>query len=120
MFRMDMQVLQRQVCWEATQTEKDADPVTWWKTWGLSSCPKLMSVAMRVLAQPCSSSSAERVWSSFGHVHTDARNRMSKERAKKLVKIFFNGRMLEKALKLDRESQAFLWDESEPVADTNE
>ena len=45
---------------------------------------------------------------------------MSKERAKKLVKIYFNGRMLEKALKLDRESQAFLWDESEPVADRNE
>ena len=44
---------------------------------------------------------------------------MSKERAKKLVKIYVNGRTVEKALKLDWESQAFLWDESEPVADTN-
>ena len=52
MFQLDMQVLQRQVRWEATQTAKDADPVTWWKTWGLSSCPELMTVAMRVLAQP--------------------------------------------------------------------
>ena len=120
MFRMDMQVLQRQVRWEATQTAKDADPVTWWKTWGLSSCPELMTVAMRVLAQPCFASCAEQVWSSNGHVHTNARNRMSKERAKKLVKIYFNGRTVEKALKLDWESQAFLWDESEPVADTNE
>ena len=35
---------------------------------------------------------------------------MSKEVAKKLVKIYFNGRTGEKALKLDWESQAFLWD----------
>ena len=77
-----------------------------------------MTVAMRVLAQLCSASSAERLWSSYRHVHTDARNRMSKERAKKLVKIFFNCRTVEKALKLDWESQAFLWDENEPVAYT--
>ena len=45
---------------------------------------------------------------------------MGKERAKKLVKVYFNGRATEKALKLDWESQAYLWDESEPGADTNE
>ena len=45
---------------------------------------------------------------------------MSKERAKKLVKIYFNGCTFEKALKLDWVSQAFPWDKSEPVADTNE
>ena len=71
MFRMDMQVLQRQVRWEATQTAKDADPVTWWKTWGLSSCPELMTVAMCVLAQPCSASSAERVWLSCTYCHQE-------------------------------------------------
>ena len=87
---------------------------------GLSSCPELMTVAMHVLAQPCSASSAELVWLSYWHVHTDTRNRMLKELSKKLVKIYFNGRTVEKALKLDWESQAFLWDESEPVADTNE
>ena len=80
---------------------------------------KLMTVAMRVLAQPCSASSTERVtvWSSYGHVHTDSRNRLSKERAKKLVII---GRTVEKALQLDWESQTFLWDESEQGADTSE
>ena len=61
------------------QAAKDADPVTWWKTWGLGLCPELMTVAMHVLAQPCSASSAEQVWLSYGHVHTNARNRMSKE-----------------------------------------
>ena len=44
---------------------------------------------------------------------------MGKERAKKLVKVYFNGRATEKALNLDWESQTFLWDESEPGADTN-
>ena len=45
---------------------------------------------------------------------------MSNEWAKKLVKNYFNGRTVEKALKLDWVSQAFLWDESELVAHTNE
>ena len=36
------------------------------------------------------------------------------------VKIYINGRTVEKALKLDWESQTFLLDESELVADTNE
>ena len=50
---------------------KDADPVLWWKTWGSATCPELTTVAMRVLAQPCSASSAERVWSAYERVHTD-------------------------------------------------
>ena len=69
---------------------KDADPVLWWKTWGSGNCPGLTTVAMRVLAQPCSASSAERVWSAYGRVHTDARNRLTKPQAKKLVKVYFN------------------------------
>ena len=74
----------REMVWLAA---KDADPVTWWKTWVLSSCPELMTVAMRILAQHRLASSTEQVGSSYGHVHADARNRMSKEQAKKLVKI---------------------------------
>ena len=114
-YRARKGLFNRDMGWQAA---KEADPVTWWKTWNLSSCPELMTVAMRVLAQPCPASRAERVWSSYGREHTNTRNRMSKERAKKLVKIYFNGRTVEKALKLDWVSQAFLWDESEPVADT--
>ena len=45
------------------------------------------------------------------------RNRLSKDREKKLVKVYFNGRALEKARKVEWESQAFMWDESEPLAD---
>ena len=75
---------------------------------------------MRVLAQPCSASSAERVWSAYGRVHTDARNRLTKARAKKLVKVYFNGRALETARKVEWESQAFMWDESEPLSESDE
>ena len=93
---------------------KDTSPVLWWKSWGSGFCPELTTVAMRVLAQPCtaSESSAGRVWSAYGRVHTDARNRLTKDRAKKLVKVYFNGRALEKARKVEWESQAFLWDET--------
>ena len=66
---------------------------------------------MRVLAQPRSASSAERVWSAYGCV--------PKDQAKKLVKVYFNGRALEKAREVEWESQAFfMWDESEPLADS--
>ena len=69
---------------------------------------------MHVLTQPCSASSMEQVWSAYGRVHTNTRNRMSKNQAKELVKVYFNGRALEKARNVEWESQAFMWDESEP------
>ena len=47
-------------------------------------------------------------------------SRLGKQQAKKLVKVYFNGRTVDKDLKLDWESQVFLWDESEPGADRNE
>ena len=58
------------------------------------------------------------VWSAYGRVHTYAQNRLSKHLAKKLVNVYFNGRALEKARKVEWESQAFMWDESEPLADS--
>ena len=45
---------------------------------------------------------AERVWSAYGRVpHTDARNKLSRKKTKKLVKVYFNGRVLEKARKVE-------------------
>ena len=49
----------------------------------------------------------------YGRVQTNAQNRFSKVQAKKLVNVYFNGRELEKARKVEWESQAFMWDESE-------
>ena len=48
---------------------------------------------------------------------------MSKDtdRGKKLVKVYFNSRALDKAQKVEWESpQAFTWDESEPLAESDE
>ena len=64
---------------------KDADPVLWWKSWGSATCLELTTVAMCFLAQPCSASSVERVWSAYGRVHTDARNRLSKVAGPKCI-----------------------------------
>ena len=50
-------------------------------------------------------------------MHTDAQNRLSKDQAKKMVKVYFICRALEKARKVEQELQAFMWDESEPLAD---
>ena len=75
---------------------------------------------MRILAQHCPASSAKRVWSAYGRVHTDAQNRLSKDQAKKLVKVYFNCQVLDKARKVEWESQAFMWDESEPLAESDE
>ena len=41
------------------------------------------------------------------------------KRARPLL-LYFNGRALEKARKLEWESQAFVWDESEPLAESDE
>ena len=58
------------------------------------------------------------MWSAYGHMHTDALNRLLKDQAKKLVEVYFNCQALEKAQKVEWESQAFTWDESEPLADS--
>ena len=76
-------------------------------------------------AQPCSASSAEQVWSAYGRVHTDALNRMLKNhwaKTRKLVKVYFNSRALQKVRKVEWESKAFqvMWYESKPLAESDD
>ena len=49
--------------------------------------------------------SAEREWSAYWLVHTDAWNRMSEDLAKKLVKVYFNCRALDKVRKAKWDSE---------------
>ena len=42
------------------------------------------------------------------------------DRAKKLVKVYLNGRALDKARKVEWESQAYMWNESEPLPESDE
>ncbi|KAK9045895.1 hypothetical protein V6N11_051798 [Hibiscus sabdariffa] len=78
------------------QAQMDAvtmDAIDWWSIYG-SQTPELAEVAKKVLSQPISSSSAERAWSTYGHVHSLKRNRLNSSRADKLVYIHTNLRLL--------------------------
>ena len=52
---------------------KNADPVFWRKSWGSATCPKLTTAAMRILAQPCSASSAEQWARAYQHPEQDVK-----------------------------------------------
>ncbi|KAL4566504.1 hypothetical protein LXL04_030620 [Taraxacum kok-saghyz] len=77
-------------------TQADAvtmDAIDWWATYGAET-PDLADVAKRVLSQPISSSSAERNWSTYSHIHSVKQNRLNGPRADKLVFIHSNIRLL--------------------------
>nr|KAJ0217538.1 hypothetical protein LSAT_V11C300126940 [Lactuca sativa] len=59
------------------------DAIDWWSSYG-SETPDLANVAIRVLSQPISSSSAERNWSTYSYTHNVKRNRLNSKRADKL------------------------------------
>jgi hypothetical protein len=68
------------------------DAIDWWSSYG-SETPELAEVAIRVLSQPISSSSAERNWSTYSYIHSVKRNRLNTKRADKLVFIHSNIRL---------------------------
>ncbi|XP_077223765.1 uncharacterized protein LOC143857234 [Tasmannia lanceolata] len=65
----------------------------WWNFHG-SHVPELQSVAIKILSQPISTSSAERVWSTYSFIHNVKRNRLNSHRADTLVYIHSNLRLL--------------------------
>ncbi|XP_077229515.1 uncharacterized protein LOC143862361 [Tasmannia lanceolata] len=65
----------------------------WWNFHG-SHVPELQSVAIKILSQPISTSSAERVWSTYSFIHNVTRNRLNSHRADTLVYIHSNLRLL--------------------------
>ena len=56
----------------------------------------MQKLAIRILSQACTSSSCERLWSSFAHIHTKKRNRLQTQRANDLVFVNANLRLLNK------------------------
>ena len=68
------------------------DAIDWWSNYG-SETPELQEVAIKVLSQPISSSSAERNWSTYSYIHNVKRNRLNCSRADKLVFIHSNIRL---------------------------
>ncbi|KAK1378474.1 DUF659 domain-containing protein [Heracleum sosnowskyi] len=68
-------------------------PTSWWSTYG-AKAPQLSEISLKVLSQPISSSSAERVWSTYSYIHNVKRNRLNSLRADKLVFIHSNIRLI--------------------------
>ncbi|KAK8708100.1 hypothetical protein V6N13_059147 [Hibiscus sabdariffa] len=62
------------------------DAIDWWSIHG-SQTPELAEVAKKVLSQPINSSSADKAWSTYEHVHSSSRE-------DKLVYIHTNLRLL--------------------------
>ena len=68
-------------------------PLVWWQYHG-SAFPTLQSLAFKLLGQPCSSSCAERNWSTYKFIHSLKRNKMAPARAEDLVYVHSNLRLL--------------------------
>jgi len=67
-------------------------PIDWWSNYGAET-PNLSEVALKVLSQPISSSSAERNWSTYSYIHNVKRNQLNCKTADKLVDIHSNIRL---------------------------
>ena len=66
-----------------------SDPTLWWEWYG-SGAPELQNFAMRILSQGASASACERNWSSFDHIHSKKRNRLSSQKLEDLVYVRSN------------------------------
>ena len=77
-------------CWKRESLVK---PLFWWETFGYA-IPTLQKVALRVLAQDCSSGACERNWSSYSLIHTKIRNKLSTRQLERLVYCRSNLRMI--------------------------
>lgn len=95
----------------------------WWNTWG-GTVEELKEIAVRVLAQPVGAGAGERNWSTYSFIVDKRRNRLSVDRARKLVFVHFNVRLLRKVHAVDYEAEYFAWEveeeEAEEVADAVE
>ncbi|XP_059663870.1 uncharacterized protein LOC132309596 [Cornus florida] len=74
---------------------KTSHPRVWWDYCG-DCLPVLQKYAIRILSQPCSSSSCERNWSAWEVVQTKKRNRLAPTMLDNLVYIRMNTMMMEK------------------------
>lgn len=72
----------------------------WWMQCG-GAAPELQKVACKVLSQVSSACSCERNWSTYGFIHSKARNRLQPFRAEKLVAVHSNMRLVKKLKAVD-------------------
>ncbi|XP_058729605.1 uncharacterized protein LOC131601743 [Vicia villosa] len=85
------------------------DPKTWWLVHG-ARAPLLQKVALKLLAQPCSSSCCERNWSTYSFIHSLKRNKMAPHRAEALVFVHSNLRLLSRNTPQYHQEETKMWD----------
>ncbi|GAV81015.1 DUF659 domain-containing protein/Dimer_Tnp_hAT domain-containing protein [Cephalotus follicularis] len=85
------------------------DPKAWRVIHG-ACAPMLQTIALRLLAQPSSSSCAERNWSTYSFVHSMKRNKMTPKRAEDLVYIHSNLRLLSRKSPQYAQGETKMWD----------
>ncbi|XP_030940040.1 uncharacterized protein LOC115964964 [Quercus lobata] len=85
------------------------NPMLWWSTYG-STLPILQTLALKLLQQPCSSSCAERNWSTYGFIHSMRRNRITPKRAEDLVFVHSNLRLLSRRRPEYNSGESKKWD----------
>lgn len=67
----------------------------------------------KVLSQVVCSSSVERIWSAYGLIHNDLRNRLTCQRAADLVYVYVNMRLVDKIQNDDDEKYVVWSDDSD-------
>ena len=81
--------------------------ISWWNDFYTKICPELSTLAIHVLSIPRTSGTSERNWSAFFLIHSKMRNRLKNSTVDKLIKVYWNLRMLDKTL------EAPLWFEDD-------
>ncbi|KAL1495949.1 hypothetical protein AB1Y20_014591 [Prymnesium parvum] len=84
----------------------------WWEMNG-ASVPELQTIACLVLAQPASASICERINSEFAFIKDRKRNRLSHNKANKLVALFHNLRLLKRMRKPAYTEPAVGWNQED-------
>lgn len=91
---------------------KNLNPLTWWK--GICGSSYLNKIAVAILSLPPSSAATERSFSTFSLIHTKKRNRLTNERAAKLLYIHQNRNNLKKSSVPKNKS----WKEMQVISNT--
>ena len=76
-------------------------PSDYWSQFGLLDYPRLSQIALRIYQIPTSSAASERVWKVFSFIHSKRRNRLKKDKVKKLAYIYVNAALLDEKDKRD-------------------
>ncbi|XP_031478612.1 uncharacterized protein LOC116249604 [Nymphaea colorata] len=93
----------------ATVDKDDYAPMSWWIKHGYA-YHTLQRLALRLLVQPATSSCSERNWSTYSQIHTIKQNNLTSKRAKDLVYVHSNLRLLSRNKEEYRKGETKNWD----------